>query len=313
MKNIFQMYQYRSIQDLNTLILRNLPKLPRDIDIVVGVPRSGMLVANLIALYLDLPFTDLDSFIDGRTYRTGRRGALHGSKTGHMVKVLIVDDSIGSGHEMISIKKQLQNSKKDNHEYVFLAAYSMPDSHHHADYVFEILPAHCFQWNIMNHPRVERSIVELDSLLWAPSRTEHESRQASLNLFDLTAAIRPSREIGTLITRYTEDERAKVYEWLEINHIKYRQLVMNKATASSSVAYNRFKSHMIRESSSTLFFEGSNDSASYISTLAGRPVFSTQTMEMHYPSKLARGRYFAWRLPAKARKLMLQIFNNKKS
>ena len=46
---------YRSIADLNHTILKQLHMLPRDFDLVVGVPRSGMLPANLIALYLNLP------------------------------------------------------------------------------------------------------------------------------------------------------------------------------------------------------------------------------------------------------------------
>ena len=36
---------YRSISDMNDAIVRNLHRLPRDIDLVVGVPRSGILAA----------------------------------------------------------------------------------------------------------------------------------------------------------------------------------------------------------------------------------------------------------------------------
>lgn len=54
--------EYRSIVDMNNIIVKNLQKLPHDIDLVVGIPRSGMLPANLIALYLNKPFTDIDSF-----------------------------------------------------------------------------------------------------------------------------------------------------------------------------------------------------------------------------------------------------------
>ncbi|RUU06821.1 phosphoribosyltransferase, partial [Mesorhizobium sp. M7A.T.Ca.TU.009.01.3.2] len=34
---------YRSISDMNDAIVRGLHRLPRDIDLVVGVPRSGVL------------------------------------------------------------------------------------------------------------------------------------------------------------------------------------------------------------------------------------------------------------------------------
>ena len=64
---------YRSIKDLNNTILKNLHTIPRDFDLVVGVPRSGMLPANLIALYLNLPYTDIHSFINGYVYKSGAR------------------------------------------------------------------------------------------------------------------------------------------------------------------------------------------------------------------------------------------------
>ena len=50
---------YRSISDLNNVILQRLHILPRDFDLIVGVPRSGMMPANLLALYLNKPFTDI--------------------------------------------------------------------------------------------------------------------------------------------------------------------------------------------------------------------------------------------------------------
>ncbi len=54
---------YRSISDLNQVILKRLYIIPRDIDLIVGIPRSGMFPANLLALYLNKPVTDLGSFI----------------------------------------------------------------------------------------------------------------------------------------------------------------------------------------------------------------------------------------------------------
>lgn len=45
---------FRTLDQLNQCIYNNMYKLPRDIDLIVGIPRSGMLVANIIALYLNL-------------------------------------------------------------------------------------------------------------------------------------------------------------------------------------------------------------------------------------------------------------------
>ncbi|MCS2843584.1 phosphoribosyltransferase [Bacteroides uniformis] len=89
---------YRNIDDLNHCILQHLSILPRDFDLIVGVPRSGMFPANLLALYLNLPVTDIDSFRNGHIYQTGERGKTFNMNNIH--NVLVVDDSIATGKAM---------------------------------------------------------------------------------------------------------------------------------------------------------------------------------------------------------------------
>ena len=55
---------YRSIAQLAASVSRWSMSLPGDIDLVVGVPRSGLLAANLLALYRNLPFTDLEGYCE---------------------------------------------------------------------------------------------------------------------------------------------------------------------------------------------------------------------------------------------------------
>ena len=63
---------YRTIEDMNQVILKRLHILPRDFDLIVGIPRSGMFPANLIALYLNKPIADLNSFKNGHIYKTSK-------------------------------------------------------------------------------------------------------------------------------------------------------------------------------------------------------------------------------------------------
>ena len=37
-------------------------RVPHDVDLIVGIPRSGMLVASILSLKLNLPMTDLYAF-----------------------------------------------------------------------------------------------------------------------------------------------------------------------------------------------------------------------------------------------------------
>ena len=98
--------EFRSINDLNKLIQKNLYKF-QNIDLIVGVPRSGMLPANLLALYLNRPLTDIDSFLEGKIYSHGYR-----IENTNYKNVLIVDDSINSGRELSNTKLKLKDKSK---------------------------------------------------------------------------------------------------------------------------------------------------------------------------------------------------------
>ena len=52
-----------TFEELGECIYTNISKVPRNVDLIVGIPRSGTLAANLLALYLNLPFTDIDTLI----------------------------------------------------------------------------------------------------------------------------------------------------------------------------------------------------------------------------------------------------------
>ena len=107
---------YRNISDLNQVILKRISMIPRDFDLIVGIPRSGMLPANLLALYLNRPYTDLNSFINGHIYKAGARGQFF--DIGQFKKVLVVDDSIASGSAMNKCKASLEHlSEKFDIEY----------------------------------------------------------------------------------------------------------------------------------------------------------------------------------------------------
>lgn len=93
---------------MNTAIISNLYKFPHDIDLIVGIPRSGMLPANLLALYLNKPYTDIDSYCNGVIYSSGERKRLVDKMKTN--KVLVIDDSISGGGAVEKVKKKIADS-----------------------------------------------------------------------------------------------------------------------------------------------------------------------------------------------------------
>ena len=80
---------YRSVADLNEDIKANLHKIPEDVTLIVGVPRSGMLAANLIALYLNIPLTDIDNFIAGAAAMDERTRVPNAAENAAMLLALV--------------------------------------------------------------------------------------------------------------------------------------------------------------------------------------------------------------------------------
>ena len=126
---------YRSINDLNQTILKQLFKIPRDIDLIVGVPRSGMIPANLLALYLNLPYTDIHSFINGFIYKSGARKQFF--DTSNYKNILIVDDSIASGSALKEVKENLKHLDA-KYSFKYCVVYATPEKQNSLDFVLEL-------------------------------------------------------------------------------------------------------------------------------------------------------------------------------
>ena len=137
---------------MNQTIIRGLHKVPRDIDLVVGIPRSGLLAANILALHLNLPLTDLDGLLEGRLIKSGNRlssdikdrvAILNG-------KILIVDDSVATGSTMEAIRKKFEKVSFDG-KIIFLAIFINSNTSSFVDLYFEeIKGERIFEWNLMH-------------------------------------------------------------------------------------------------------------------------------------------------------------------
>ena len=107
---------YRSISDLSRCVRENLAQVPGDVDLVVGVPRSGSLVASMIALGLTLKVTDLDGYLGdpllppGNTRQARYSNIVRASDARH---VLIVDDSVRSGATLDRVKESVHSLNRN--------------------------------------------------------------------------------------------------------------------------------------------------------------------------------------------------------
>ncbi len=159
--------KFKSYNDLSQDIQDNIHKLQGEgYDLVVGIPRSGMIPAYMISLLLNVSCTDLNSFLNNARILTGstRKGAKSLNTAWDAKKILLVDDSVMTGRSMQSALEEIQD--RTSHEVNRAAIYIERDSIKFVDVYFKILPGpRVFQWNIFHHPLLNSSCVELDGVL----------------------------------------------------------------------------------------------------------------------------------------------------
>ncbi|SHN07933.1 Phosphoribosyl transferase domain-containing protein [Fibrobacter sp. UWR3] len=277
---------YRSISDLNETIIRNLHKFPHDVDFVVGVPRSGMMPANLIALYLNKPLTDVDSFVEGRIYSSGERGNF--AVTTGSRKVLIVDDSINSGSALMKLKQKLSENEErvKNFNICFAVVFATKKSKDFVDvYCEEVETPRLFQWNIFHHKHIlPHSCFDIDGVLCPNPPYDDDGPVYTEYIKNAPALFIPSVEIDTLVSCRLEKYRTDTETWLKQKGVRYNKLIMlDFPDKQSRVAWGKhglYKGEVYKQSANILFVESSINEALDIYAVSKKPVFCTETMQM---------------------------------
>lgn len=280
---------YRNIRDLNNIILKKLSIIPRDFDLIVGVPRSGMLPANLLSLYLNRPYTDIHSFLNGHIYKAGARSQFF--DTTEFKKILVVDDSVASGSAMTECKESLKHLS-DKFDISYCAVYVIPGKEKTVDYFFEVVPLpRYFQWNILNHTTLEKACFDIDGVLCADPLPEQNDDGEKYIDFILNAPplFIPGSKIGTIVTSRLEKYRKETETWLKANNVKYNDLVMldlpNMAARQKANNHGDHKAKAYMSKPYVLFVESDYTQTLEINRISKKPVLCTENFEMIFKSE----------------------------
>jgi glycosyltransferase involved in cell wall biosynthesis/uncharacterized HAD superfamily protein/hypoxanthine phosphoribosyltransferase len=280
---------YKSYRDLSLTINRNLHKIPRDIDLVVGVPRSGMLPATMIGLIFNKPVVALDSYLDGKIYEMGlyRRPKTSITNFSEIKKVLIMDDSINSGHSINTVKEKISKSDRHVINTIYGAVYYVRESLHHIDFGLEECAwPRIFQWNILNSWVLANACLDIDGVV-CTDPTEEQNDDGD-QYKDFLKKAKPlfltEFPIGCFVTSRLEKYRALTEEWLRTNHLHFAELIMlDLPTKEERLRQNKhapFKADVYKNRKEELFIESNLSQAVQISQLTGKLVFCTENMEM---------------------------------
>ncbi len=257
-------------------------ELPRDLDLIVGLPRSGMLPATILALHRNIALADLDTFVSGAVFEGGFRDQQRKIK-----KVLIVDDSILSGKSFIKASNKL-NDLSSKYEILYGAVYFKPNNLGDWFYYHRKLELpRIFEWNMFHSYWTQRSCMDIDGVLCRdPTREENDDGLRYHN-FLCTADPRhiPTVQVHTLCTSRLEKYRVDTVKWLHHHGVLYKNLIMHPASSKQERMkmgdHAKRKARAYQESGQYVFFESSQGQSQEIHRLTNKPVICTDTMVLY--------------------------------
>lgn len=305
--------EFISVSELNSDIINNMYKIPRDIDIVVGVPRSGMLPASLIALYLNKALCDLDSFVGGGVYSHGTTKAISAlvENMSDVKKALIVEDSSASGTSMKRTKEKLCDIEK-NIQCIYMAVYVTKKVEKLVDISCRIVEIpRIFEWNFMHHHILKEACVDIDGVLCIdPSQEENDDGDKYIHFIrNAKPKYIPTARIGWIVTSRLEKYRNDTEKWLRKWGIEYDHLCMlNLKTADERRRLGNhaaFKAEIFgKAKEATWFIESEEEQAKEIARLTGKQVLCTSNLQYE---QAAIGYRFSWMLQRKIKQYLIKI------
>ena len=274
--------EFRTFGNLAYCIRSNLYKIPEDIDLVVGIPRSGMIPAYIIALFMNKKCCSLDEFIAGIKSSNGFRNVSNKP----IKNILVIDDSIFSGSEMSRVREKLSGFTDYNFKY--MAVYARTESKDKVDVYLEIVDGRrVWQWNYLNHSIAGVACFDMDGVLCVdPTDDQNDDGEKYIDFIKNAKPLYiPKYKIRAIVTSRLEKYRKFTEEWLAENGVKYDELIMldlpNAEERRKLACHADFKAEVYKRMVDTkIFIESDPYQAKKIATITGKQVLCVKTDEL---------------------------------
>jgi uncharacterized HAD superfamily protein len=261
-------------------------RLPAGLVGVVGVPRSGLMVASLLALHRHVHLADADTFArSGGFYTPGARLAAFAPSAG---KVLLLDDSVLSCRSIDSAERRIREGGRcGRFELIRGAFYAAPAAAERLDVFCRVVPMpRAFQWNWLAHQHLGQWTSDLDGVVCRdPAVHDDDGPQYEAAIRNAAPLYLPQRPIRSVITCRVERWRAITEDWLRRHHVQAQELILHPAPNAQARRrqgnYGRWKGEQYRRSPSTLFIESSARQALAIAEVSQKPVLCLENMKVY--------------------------------
>lgn len=275
-------WQYKSYAEVIEDTHAWCDRLP-PISAVCGVPRSGAMLAALIAQRRNVPLLSLDSLRESKpSWR--RPGRKQRDVAG---PILLVDDTSFSGNSMRDYREMF----KTRTDMLYGALYAKNQAVMSVDvWGFDLTtPLHTFEYNVLREGLTPNYVCDLDGVFRKDFHDHpggEETHEAEYRYWLRNGAathLLPTYPVAAIVTASLGKFRDLTEAWLKDHGIQYGELIQPFYSLADRIGQDvaAIKAqHYQRFSKATLFVESEASQASEIHRLTGRPVFCTDSMTM---------------------------------
>ena len=273
-------------------IRRNLWKIPQDVDLIVGVPRSGMIPALMIAELLNKRCATLDEFVAGREMSCGARQRLMAPHE-DIRKVLIIDDTVNKGGAM-ERTRELVAQVADRYDIIFACLYARGrNAKELVDVWLEDIYSpngwwYLYEWNILHHTNSKtlQSMWDIDGLLCKEPPKDKDTAAYEAYLPVAVPMVIPTTTVGAFVTYRLEKYRSITEQWLRGQGVTWNRLLMfdapDRDARKRMQGASEYKAQAYRDAAwARLFVESSARQAERIHLLTGKPVYCYENGRMY--------------------------------
>lgn len=215
-------YRFVTLNELVAWTNEWLKSFPTTYDIIVGIPRSGLLVASIIALKLGKPITTPELFIKDHVWMSKLM-----DKKGEYKNILLIDDSLTSGGSMKE-SFQLLCSHCKNINITKAVLIVTEKSKDLVDLYYKIIPhPRLFEWNLA-HAKKEKLASDMDGVICenCPPGVDSDEELYINWIKKAKPYLIPTFEIDIILSNRLEKYRTKTEEWLAKHGVRYKELIL---------------------------------------------------------------------------------------
>ena len=268
-------WHYVTIAELSEYTTQWVKQFPENYDVVVGVPRSGLMVATMIGGKLGKPITTPELF-STHVWMSKR------AENREVKRVLLVDDSFKTGTSMQQAKETLLKTINDPKISVTTAAVIVsPGREQYVDLFYtKISPPRIFEWNLL-HDNKGVVAVDMDGVLCKdpPPLLEEDEAMYRDWISTVEPYLIPHFTIDVIVSNRLEKYRAETEAWLKKQRVNYKELRMwnlEEAKMRREGSKARYKIQNILEIKPFMFWESSRKEAEEIVSATRVPVWCVE-------------------------------------